>query len=326
MEAESFGALQCSRELLDDSQRLRERCAEDGYVYIRSLLPVDILSSLRHDILQICARAGWVRGGAALMDAVAVGPPRNEGEESFFAVYDEVQKLESLHALAHEEQLMRLMRAVVGETAFPHPLGIARLMFPQNHECTTPPHQDYPNNQGTADLYASWIPLGDCPAALGGVAILERSHNSGLLPLAYSLGAGARQAVLEGDLAGERWLSTDFRAGDVLVFHSMTVHRALHNSSPDRMRLSCDFRYQREGEALVERCLQPHFGRLDWQEIYAGWKSRHLQYYWKQRHYQVVPWDESPHRLPDEHIKDALRLRRAYDRRRFGAAGLPDAP
>jgi len=312
--------LQCSRDLLPQPGALRARFEQEGYVFLRGVLPADTLLALRRDITAICARHGWIRGGAATMDAIAVAPPCNEGEERYFAVYDEVQKLESLHALAHEPALLGLMRALLGESAFPHPLGIVRLMFPDNAECTTPPHQDFPNNQGTPDLYASWIPLGDCPLELGGVAILERSHTAGLLPLAYSLGAGTRQAVLDEPLASRRWLASDYRAGDVLVFHSMTVHRALLNRTTDRMRLSCDFRYQRQGEALVARSLQPHFGRLGWEEIYRGWHSTRLQYYWKGLDYRVVDWDEGYHRLPDDHLKDAIRLKREYDRRRFGAS------
>lgn len=312
--------LLCSRDLLAQPDALRARFEQEGYVFLRGLLPVDTLLALRREIAAICARHGWIRGGEATMDAIAVVPPCNEGEERYFAVYDEVQKLEALHALAHEPALLGLMRALLGESAFPHPLGIVRLMFPDNAECTTPPHQDFPNNQGTPELYASWIPLGDCPLELGGVAILERSHTAGLLPLAYSLGAGTRQAVLDEPLASRRWLASDYRAGDVLVFHSVTVHRALLNRTGDRMRLSCDFRYQRQGEALVARSLQPHFGRLGWEEIYRGWHSTRLQYYWKGLDYRVVDWDESYHRLPDDHLKDAIRLKREYDRRRFGAS------
>ncbi len=70
-----------------------------------------------------------------------------------------------------------------------------------------------------------------------------------------------------------RWVTSEFRMGDVLLFPSMTVHASLHNASQFHMRLSVDFRYQLEGEALTEGCLQPHFQRLSWEEIYAGWRS-----------------------------------------------------
>jgi hypothetical protein len=57
------------------------------------------------------------------------------------------------------------------------------------------------------------------------------------------------------------------------------------------MRLSVDFRYQLEGEALTEICLHPHFERLEWDDVYSGWKSDRHQYYWKDLDYQVVPFE-----------------------------------
>ena len=170
----------------------------------------------------------------------------------------------------------------MGETAWPHPLKIARLSFPGHFEAATPPHQDFPNNQGTPDLTASWVPVGDCPRDLGGLAILRGSHRYGLLPLDRHLGPGNRRAVLPVEMLEQlHWVTTDFEAGDVLLFPSMAVHASLHNISEFNMRLSVDFRWQQEGEALTEIVLHPHFQRLTWDEIYAGWKSDKWQYYWR---------------------------------------------
>ena len=53
---------------------------------------------------------------------------------------------------------------------------------------------------------------------------------------------------------GGRWLTTDYRAGDVLCFTMQTLHGALDNNSPQgRCRLSSDSRYQAEGEPLDQR-------------------------------------------------------------------------
>jgi hypothetical protein len=88
-----------------------------------------------------------------------------------------------------------------------------------------------------------------------------------------------------------RWVTTEFRQGDVLLFPSTTVHASLHNASMFDMRLSVDFRYQQEGQALTPGCLLPHFQRLTWEEIYAGWSSTEYQYYWRDLDYEVVPFD-----------------------------------
>jgi ectoine hydroxylase-related dioxygenase (phytanoyl-CoA dioxygenase family) len=191
------------------------------------------------------------------------------------------------------------------------------LSFPAHYEISTPPHQDYPNNQGTPNLTAAWIPVGDCPPELGGLAILRGSHTYGVLPLDWHLGAGNRQAIVpEKMLEDLHWVTTDFNAGDVLVFGAMTVHASLHNASEFFMRLSVDFRYQQEGEALTEPCLQPHFERQTWDEIYADWKSDKFQYYWKDLDYDVLPFETIPlEREPDVDANDVNTFL-TYERRR----------
>ncbi|MBI4624697.1 MAG: phytanoyl-CoA dioxygenase family protein, partial [Verrucomicrobia bacterium] len=51
---------------------------------------------------------------------------------------------------------------------------------------------------------------------------------------------------------GGRWLTTEYKMGDVLVFSSATVHASLDNHS-DRYRLSADSRYQLASEPVDER-------------------------------------------------------------------------
>jgi ectoine hydroxylase-related dioxygenase (phytanoyl-CoA dioxygenase family) len=186
------------------------------------------------------------------------------------------------------------MRAVVGDSAFPHPLKVARISYPTEPHITTPPHQDFNNNQGSPRLTATWIPLGDCPRRQGSLAVLRGSHRHGVLPLQFHLGAGHRQAVLPPELLEAcTWVTDDLRAGDVLVFGALTVHAALHNSTPS-LRLSVDFRYQPEGDPLTPVVLEPHFGRLSWKQVYKHWRSREHQYYWRDLDYQVVPFDPRP--------------------------------
>jgi ectoine hydroxylase-related dioxygenase (phytanoyl-CoA dioxygenase family) len=71
-------------------------------------------------------------------------------------------------------------------------------------------------------------------------------------------------------------------AGDVLTFHSHTVHRALPNRTADRMRLSADFRYQPASHPVAPDSLLPHFARLTWEEIYAGWRDPSGRYHWRE--------------------------------------------
>ena len=299
---------------LGDVEELRLRIRADGYLFFREIVPADLLLELRDQITRILHDIGWIMGGKDRLLAKAIAPPCREGQPAYFEALDRIIKLEALHSLAHEANLMSVMRQVLGDTAFPHPLSIVRLVFPDTPELATPPHQDYPNNQGTENLTAAWIPLGDCSVSDGALAILEGSHKFGLFPRQFHLGPGNRGAILNDSAADCRWLSADFNAGDIVLFPALTVHRALENRNPERMRLSVDFRYQVEGEKLTPGCLEPHFGRVTWEQIYQDWNSRQYQYYWRDKHYVEVPWDASLQDLPEGHLSEALRQEIVFER------------
>jgi ectoine hydroxylase-related dioxygenase (phytanoyl-CoA dioxygenase family) len=314
-----------SRDLLDNPDALRARFDEDGYVFLKGVVDKDMLEDVRSRIVAICAAHEWFKPGTDPIDAITFTEPCVEGEERYFDVYDEIQRMEAFHAVPHHPTVRSFMTALLGDSAFPHPLSIARLSFPSNEQWTTPPHQDHPNNQGTEDLYACWMPLADCPVKLGGLSILPGSHRLGMAPLEFALGPGNRQAKLDQRFEELDWVGGDLELGDALVFHSLTMHRALPNTT-DRMRLSVDYRFQREGEPLTAGCLEPHFARLDWDGIYRGWSREDLKYYWRDKQYTVVPWDETLHPLSEEDRKEAVRKWMLWQREIRNRAGSAPAP
>ena len=311
----SLGEMISSNDLLCDELKLKERMNADGYLLFRNVIPEVVISKLVAKVSAILESCGWIANSNTGGFKSLITPCR-EGEDEYFRVVDRIVKLEEFHSLAHNNELMSVMKLVVGNSAFPHPLSIIRLVFPNNPEITTPPHQDFRNNQGTESLTAAWIPLHDCPVSRGGLAVLEGSHKYGVLPLKFHLGAGNRRAVLPTDMGGLRWLTTDYSSGDVLLFPSLTVHSALDNTDKNEMRISVDYRYQLEGEALVEQSLFPHFNRVSWDDIYEQWSSEQLQYYWKQKSFNLVSWDQTLQDLPDDHLDDAVKQTRHYKKTR----------
>lgn len=102
---------------------------------------------------------------------------------------------------------------------------------------TTPPHQERAFIGGRPDAWTAWIPLGECPRALGGLAVMRGSHRRGPLPH-----AGDRCTRVP---EGQPWACADYEPGDVLLVHCHTLHRALRNRDPaGRLRLSADFRFR----------------------------------------------------------------------------------
>ncbi|HEY0828167.1 MAG TPA: phytanoyl-CoA dioxygenase family protein, partial [Bacilli bacterium] len=206
------------------------------------------------------------------------------------ALYLEIQKLEVFHEIAHDPVILNIMFLLFEQEAFPHPRNICRILLPHPQLRPTPPHQDFLHIQGTPVTWTCWFPLGDCPVELGGLAILEGSHQQGVFQVTGHEGAGGLESILcELNL---EWATDHYEPGDIIVFHSHTVHKALPNQRRDYIRLSCDFRYQPADQVIDPSSLKPH-GTYTWEEIYEGWTNQELQYYWKPKEFVFSVWDES---------------------------------
>lgn len=284
-----------SNDALGKKEELRHRMDKNGYLFFRALIDTNEILHVRREILEICRRHGWLDKSRELMDGFACGPPRVEGQEAYGPVFDEVQRLESFHALAHTPALLAVIEGLVGEPVLVHPRNIFRIIFPQNTKETTPPHQDYIHIRGTPETYTAWIPLGDCPRGLGGLVILAGSHKGGIYTYRPAHGAGhsgvdttSLLRESEGATQPLRWVSSEYRLGDCLLFHSHTVHQGLYNLTQDRLRLSVDYRYQGQSQPVTKGSLLPHFNRTPWSEIYRGWKSTRYQYYWEKMNLTIV--------------------------------------
>lgn len=275
-----------SSNLLGQPAALRARMQQDGYLYLPGLVPTAAVGEVYDTIMRFCQDCGW-----ADSEGHAQGPARLEGSAEFWEVYDRIQASETFHAFAHRPELLNLIEVLVQETPFLHPRNIARITFPQTEHFTTPAHQDYVHIQGTPDVYTTWIPLSDCPQELGGVAVLAGSHVHDILPVHRASGAGGLGIDTE-ELALP-WHTIDYQRGDVLVFHSHTVHKGLPNRTTNRLRFSVDYRYQGVSGAIVEDGLIPHYNRLGWEKIYQGWTRQDLQYYWRDLPLNTVQRDRS---------------------------------
>lgn len=283
-----------SNDLLGDGAALRARMRAEGYLFFKALQDPTALWDLRRSILTILRDAGWIKADAPLMDGVA-DPARRctEGDREYAVTYHRAYRLEAFHRIAHAPAVMDVMRDVMDAEVFAHPQKICRLWFPQFTEHTTPVHQDFVHFQGNYETYTCWTPLGACPVALGGLAVVPGSHKADkVLEHHFSLGAG--QLNVEDDAYSGAWHGTDYEPGDCLMFHSLTLHRALPNETADRLRLSLDNRYTAQGAPVSEHMLTPHLSLhspLTWEQIYADWTRDDLKYYWRNGHLQAVPQD-----------------------------------
>ena len=253
-----------SNDVLDDVESLQARLAEDGYLFIRNYAPQDDLLALRKEILQLCADEGWVKPDTDLMDGVWGGVgPYTEGEQEFMKVYRHVVHLPAFKAMPEHTAFMQLMGKILGEeNVLMHRRRIGRITFPQNVVQTITSHQDYYYIRGTPETYTMWMPLSDCPTELGSLMVLRGSHKAGFIDHQRFPEKNVAFGLSDDQLPTEdgiEWHGGDFALGDVLLFHSYTIHRALPNMTTDRFRLSIDNRYQHKDAAIEPGSMGTHY-------------------------------------------------------------------
>jgi hypothetical protein len=306
----TYDELRPSSELVGNGAAMRARMEADGYLFLPGLLPADEVATVRAEALAICAEAGWLRPGGQQDGAVQVAAACQPPDPRYYQAYNRIISLESFNRLAHCPPLTSVTTALLRghDDVIPRPGRLLRLIFPQPNVGATPPHQDFPHEQGTPDAYTAWIPFGDVPRELGGLAVWPGSHQNGVVEHGFVPGVGGL-GIRDEDMA-PKWHASDYAIGDVVLFHSMTVHKALPNRTTDRLRISGDFRYQRASEPMTPHMLQPSGGQLDWDRVYDGWSSRTLQYYWRSFDLTVTEYD---HRFDRRRDEQAMTLARAGD-------------
>ena len=195
-----------------------------GYWLRRALLNRARVSTLAAHVIAICNQHGWLEGRR--------GFPWDAPE--FVQLQIEVQTLAEFAELREDPRLIKTVTRLLGASARAQQGDVCRVLFPHAREFATPPHQDQYFLKRADEVWAAWIPLGDCSRQQGSLAVVSGSRQWGLLP------HGEAGCKLPSD--GPRWREFDFRAGDVLFVHSLTVHKSLVNRSR-QPRISIDCRY-----------------------------------------------------------------------------------
>jgi hypothetical protein len=265
--------LQDSTGVLGDADALTARFRADGYLFFPGLLDSARVDTLRRQILHALSPLGWLAPGSDPDDALPAEEVRREGLGDWWDGYRAIQSLEAFHALGHDDAILRAVAPLLGGEILAHPRKIARVTYPSS-EYPTPPHQDFPLIQGSADTFTVWVPIGTCTVEMGALRVLSGSHRLGLRRAVDRFGVGGVGVDIELDGDDPRWATVEYRSGDALVFHSLTVHWAPPNCGA-QVRLSADYRYQALADPVVEGSLLPHgYPNVPgWDELSRGWTS-----------------------------------------------------
>ena len=242
--------------LLGDPAALRRRLATDGYLFFRNLLPAAEVHAAADGVRAALRRGGWIDDRCqASADRRALNPMEALGDPGFRAAL----LSPGFNRLPYLAELRRSVRMILGPQAFSYPSKVLRAIYPERAPGVARGryvHQDYAVS-GVQDMLTTWVPLTDIGVSLGGLAVRPGSH----------LGPPLRPQVLG---PGERgWATTNYRAGDALVFHCLTSHAALPNRERS-LRLSGDFRWQRPDQpAPAQLMLGPGGGRELFSRMFA---------------------------------------------------------
>ncbi len=266
----SFGELRDSSEIVDDIGALRERMTEDGYLFLRNVLNRDDVIAARRNLLERIAAGNGLHDATDFMDGVLRDRTPVRFEQAI------TQRSEPLRQLLKDGPMIAFFSRFLDGEVRPFDFIWLRSVIPGKG---TAPHGDSVfMNRGTSQLFTAWTPLGEIDTRLGGLIVLEHSHRLDEIRNTYGQrdvdtyceddpNAGEIQATgkwpWNGQISGNpvelrehlglRWLTADFRTGDLLVFTMHTLHASLDNGSADRIRLSSDTRYQLASEPIDER-------------------------------------------------------------------------
>jgi ectoine hydroxylase-related dioxygenase (phytanoyl-CoA dioxygenase family) len=227
------------------------RALQDGCLLLRGIPGPEAVAPLRTLAVGAAESLGFVLPNPAGRLAPRARPgARLSGtgydDRRWLALQEQVLADPRFAAVGDHVDLLTVLESLIGGPVLTRRGDICRLALPNAARLTTPPHQDHWYTGGTTNLWTVWIPLTDAPLELGPLAVLPGSHMNGLLPHAGQ-GAGRQGVRLA---ARTQFAAAPLAAGDAILFHCLTVHRALPNATRDRVRLSVDYRYQPAGEPI----------------------------------------------------------------------------
>jgi hypothetical protein len=271
-----YGELREATHLLDDVPALHQRLQEDGYLLLRGLLDRAEVIEARRSVLQRLWDQGVLDTTYPLLEGVLKPDVRVAFRPDLTIGNAAVEQV------VYAGPMMRFFDRFLGEPATHFDYTWLRAKSGGPDTATTPHCDVVFMNRGAKELYTAWTPLGDVDYTMGGLMVLEGSHRradhlgeywefdvdtycvnsekeqeSRKWSWANTGGSFTKDAIGVREQIGGRWLSHEFRMGDVLIFSGRLLHGSLDNQT-NRIRLSLDTRYQRASEPQDHRWIGPN--------------------------------------------------------------------
>jgi len=268
--SDAFGELRSSADCADRVDELRQRLDDDGYLFIPGFFDPALILAARASVAARLAAEGAL-DAAHPADELVARPDKAMTYRGDLAINNP-----AIERVVFGPELDGFYANLFGEPVrhFDHICfrGV-------RHGMGNPTHCGLGYmSRGTHQLLTCWIPYGDVPLEVGGLMVLEDSHKKSdqlrqylevdvdtycendPKQVAKVKGTSAwshpgwltnNPVVLQKRLGG-RWLTTEYRPGDLLTFKMNLIHASLDNQT-QRIRISSDTRYQRASQPIDER-------------------------------------------------------------------------
>jgi hypothetical protein len=247
-----------SNDILDNPVILRERMADDGYLFISGLIDRDRVLAARARILRHMDEQGTLSPNRPVLDGVM--PPN--GKRAHVIGKRGISHDPAVRGVLESRELFEFWHRFYNEPV--RTFDYKWLRAVANEEYTGCHYDVVYMGRGSRRLHTCWLPLADLPIEHGTLCICVGSHN---LPSFARVRETYGNMDVDRDLVdgwfsnepseiterfGGHWATTNFRAGDMLAFGLFTMHASTTNMT-DRWRISCDVRYQPAADSIDER-------------------------------------------------------------------------
>ncbi|KAL8825056.1 MAG: hypothetical protein Q9191_004643 [Dirinaria sp. TL-2023a] len=271
-------------------EEMRRRYKEDGYVWIKNLMPREDVYDMREHYFTHMSPTGLLLPNTSPRDGIfnsALDPLAHQGvggtpEQSALELIDAAHATPVYRKFLTHPDLRGFVREFMGwEQEVLLKRGILRHHSPGS--LSTGIHYDQIFLRGgEPEFLTAWVPIGDCTATGGGLMYLEKSAELGkkiekdftekakLLPAGDRISAFNANMEAGGFISQDadefsrieaegklRWLVGDYEAGDVVFHTPWMIHAATQNEDEfGRIRLASDLRFYEKGAALDKRWMK----------------------------------------------------------------------
>ena len=208
---------------------------DKGYVILKNVFPESELVPMRQlteDIIEY--------GEKNLEDPFSPYFMRHRTDQG--ALYDLYYRHPEFQRMAQTPVILDTLEGVLGRDIFLYENSLVYKPKGKNNE--VPWHQDFINRSHEPTKYIVWIAFDNVTIENGAMKVLPGSHKLGFLPWYHVPGETHHTRLQLEGVDTEAFEHTIMNAGDVLIFHQLTIHSSDRIASTQPRRA---FRYATQG-------------------------------------------------------------------------------